>query len=442
MALIKTKSLTIKVKYLVNNHGLPYYQRSVPKHLQARLGRQLIKVRLKNATIASQATVINKLTARYDALFKAMTEDPSLVPSDIKIAALTMLDLYGLSQGDGTGPWADELVDSIIDRARDDKATPVELMALEALKSPLPDLLSEIPEIYFTNHRNRQNKKFRERCQYVFGKLIEITGDIGALSVQRQDVYKYRDERLKTGIKTQTVRRELNVLHAAYEAYLREKNIDRRNPFDAISILGEGKDAEKKSVFTQQQLVMLLKESMRTADDIRNMVILLACTGARVSEIAGLRKQDISLHDDIPYLHIQEYAERTTKTRNSIRMVPLVSPAFEAAKKQMNSLESSEVLFPRYCDGIVVKAESASATINKWLKAMLNGEKYTTHCFRHTIRDLLRHCDTPAAIINEIGGWARQEIGDSYGHGYALKQKQEALQKALGAVIRELSKEG
>ena len=51
------------------------------------------------------------------------------------------------------------------------------------------------------------------------------------------------------------------------------------------------------------------------------------------------------------------------------------------------------------------------------------------------MRDLLRHADVPPHIIDAIGGWGSNSVGESYGRGYSLNQKLDALKKALEPVL-------
>ena len=51
------------------------------------------------------------------------------------------------------------------------------------------------------------------------------------------------------------------------------------------------------------------------------------------------------------------------------------------------------------------------------------------HSFRHSMRDRLRAVDCPSEVIDQIGGWARSSVGDSYGEGYSLSKMHKYLEK-------------
>ena len=75
--------------------------------------------------------------------------------------------------------------------------------------------------------------------------------------------------------------------------------------------------------------------------------------------------------------------------------------------------------FSRYCDGTTTNSNSASAALNKWLKQVA-GNDYVIHSFRHSLRDRLRAVNCPSDMIDQIGGWRKQSVGQNYGDGYSL----------------------
>ena len=84
--------------------------------------------------------------------------------------------------------------------------------------------------------------------------------------------------------------------------------------------------------------------------------------------------------------------------------------------------------FPRYCDGKTCNANSASAALNKWMKAIIGGD-YVVHGLRHSLRDRLRAVECPSDIIDQIGGWTTTGIGHAYGKGYSVEILAKWMQK-------------
>ena len=102
----------------------------------------------------------------------------------------------------------------------------------------------------------------------------------------------------------------------------------------------------------------------------------------RLSEAAGLAKDDIVLDADIPHVVVRPHPWRRLKTKGSERLVPLVGASLWAAKR----LQEHDIsyAFPRYCDGKICNANSASAALNNWLKPRLT-DHAVVHSLRHSM---------------------------------------------------------
>ena len=66
--------------------------------------------------------------------------------------------------------------------------------------------------------------------------------------------------------------------------------------------------------------------------------------------------------------------------------------------------------------------------MNKWLKTVA-GDAATIHGFRHSFRDRLREVEAPKELIDQLGGWSLQSVGQSYGRGYPLENTSRWMQK-------------
>ena len=144
---------------------------------------------------------------------------------------------------------------------------------------------------------------------------------------------------------------------------------------------------------------------------------LIADTGMRLAEGAGLLRSDFIEKDGILCVRIKPHLWRSLKTASSERVIPLVGSAKWAAKRILEQSHNTEFAFPSYYDGERTNANSASAALNKWLKGKI-GQAYTIHSFRHSMRDRLRAVDCPSEVIDQIGGWLTHGVGSSYGKGY------------------------
>lgn len=264
-------------------------------------------------------------------------------------------------------------------------------------------------------------------------------GDLPLGSYTRENARAVRDV-FASGRSTATVRRRLNTIRAVFTHGLKEfgltKEID--NHFKGLQITNEGEDAKKRLPFSTVELKAISTACQRLNDDIRWIVALQLDTGARLSEIVGLRASDVFVSGETPFVWIKEHRAlgHTLKTANSERKVPLVGLSLWGAQRAAGAAETLKSakagwLFPRYASDGNIKSTYASNTINKWLSKSLSIPK-TSHSFRHSMRDRLRVAGAPSDIQDAIGGWSS---GRSVGESYGLGHKPETLKPYLDKVV-------
>ena len=166
-------------------------------------------------------------------------------------------------------------------------------------------------------------------------------------------------------------------------------------------------------------------------DDMRWLIALISDTGMRLAEGAGLLKRDfMGLDTDLPFVRVTKHSWRNLKTASSERKIPLVGEALWAAKRIVETGNSSDFGFPRYNRASPTAANSASAALNEWLKHYVP-DGCTMHSFRHSMRDRLRAVQCPSDITDQIGGWTTDGVGQGYGSGYPMSVLREWLEKAV-----------
>lgn len=450
-ALAINKSILI-VKYLYDNNGSWYYQRKVPDDLQYRLGIKKLSEKLSKSK--SQSIIqAQRLALSHTQLFDNLRANEELIVSSQKIAAISLLAINGLKPNDGnqeaiiskkvladfpyidTKPHLNDFQDAL-DNLLQDKVelSYVEDMANQALYEPLPVILSEMPEVYLEHHPKGKDKEHIAKTWEYWNKFMSFSGDRAAESITRDVARAYKNHRESLGLKTASVKKDLAIVKAIFNKCILEIPLRMTNPFEKLTISGLEKDAEKRIPFTTNELKAIYKECLAQDDDIRRIIICILATGARLGEIVGLRKQDIYLDAEIPYIKITEYGNKTVKTKNSNRLIPLLPAAIKAIKLQLSE-ETSDMLFSRYNDGVnKPNADAASAAINKWLKTTLHTTK-TTHSIRHSAEDLLRHADITEDIREELTGRGKQTMSDRYGLGHTMKTKKTALSKSFKVIF-------
>jgi len=431
------------------------YQRAVPRKLRDRYPGATVKHDLKTHDLTVAAKAVAVLNQRYDAEFNGLSLTPEATPQSLKAHAHAFLKARGLTPHGAAGgpenhPIAVELFHDAMDRKRMDHAagsereyrsatpsdylTPVEREAWQRLHGTAPKTLSDALELHLEIHPKRDDAKFTTYQRRSFATLTATLGNMAFEECDRATARRYLEAMLLTG-KTATVRRNLNTITAVFNTYIKENNLHRLNPFAGLAIPGEGQDSIKRIPFTPGELQALVTACYAADDDCRWILAMLADTGARLAEVAGLALSDIDLEAEVPHIIIQPHPWRTLKNTGSARTVPLVGSALWAAQRIKGAAGAGQQFaFPRYTSATECKATHASNTLNKWMRA--NGLEHTAHELRHTMADRLRDVQCPRAIQFVIEGHATQDVGDSYGNGYTLTVKAEWLGKvALPAPV-------
>ena len=144
-----------------------------------------------------------------------------------------------------------------------------------------------------------------------------------------------------------------------------ELDLDKRNPFSRLIIKAEGEDNFKRGTFTNEQLKQGYQIALASGSQVKLLIPLLGETGCRLSEIVGLRLEDIDLQNEL--ILVRPNPVRRLKTRNSQRTLPLVGYAKLAMEKALR-YSDGEYLFPRYIkDG---KSEEWRRHFNKIKKEL------------------------------------------------------------------------
>lgn len=365
--------MTHNPPHTIIRHGSYVYNRRVPKSAQSGFGKKFARVHIgRDLEVAKQ--LASGLTQKLDEI------------------------------------WASPIVAS------------VDLTSLVSALVPKSLTFDDALDAYLDEKSEGRAVDFSHRVRRMVAALPEAAGNKLIEDYDRQDARAVVQHLASSGMKSGSIRRRLNAIHAVMGHAYREVDIPKRNPFSRLTIPGEGKDAAKRGTFTRDELAEAYAAALASGSEIRLLVPLLGETGARLAEIVGLRRSDVCLASGT--IHITPHAGRRLKTRGSEREVPLVGYAEEALTELLwrSDRRSGDLLFQRYERDGRVLATHASNAVNKWLKNAFHG--LTAHSLRHTFRDRLREVEAPLEMIDQLGGWSSvNSVGASYGNGYSLVHK-------------------
>ena len=290
----------------------------------------------------------------------------------------------------------------------------VQAKVFQPAKAAAP-LMSEAIAFYLRLKGDGKDIVFVRAAQRNANVVIEALGDKPINEYASSEAGKLRDTLLTKGLAVTSIKRMFGSIKAIINLAMAEHGIEGRNPFSSIYMPDEVQ--EERQPIPLDSLRRIQRDCMAIDDEMRWLLALISDTGMRLSEAAGLHKDDIILDAPIPYINLQPHSWRRLKTKGSARHIPLIGVSLWAARRIHRN--DSSYAFPRYCDGKICNANSASAALNKWMKKVI-GDDFIVHGLRHSLRDRLRAVECPSDIIDAIGGWMTKGVGHAYGKGYTV----------------------
>ena len=300
----------------------------------------------------------------------------------------------------------------------------LEIPALHLVQSSIEDdspKLTDALQFYLRLKKQGKDKVFVRTATRNTNYVIKVLGDRGIASYSSSDAGKFRDWLLEKGMTIRTVKRVFSSVRAIINLTISEQGVDCNNAFSRTYMPEDDKVTLRKPI-PNEDIKTIQNKCIEIDDDIRWLLALLSDTGMRLGEGVGLLKSDINLNNEIPYVKIKPHPWRRLKTKGSERKVPLIGLSVWASKRILECNYDSIYAFPRYTNQSKCNSNSASATLNKWLKEQLTNS-YQVHGLRHSMRDRLRAVECPSELIDQICGWSNKSVGEGYGNGFDLKVK-------------------
>ena len=285
--------------------------------------------------------------------------------------------------------------------------------------------LTDALSLYQRLKGKNKTKLFFEASDRSIRYLADCLGHEKLDKITSKDAGRFRDYLFDRGMSSSSIKRIFSTVRAVINLSIKEHGLDWSNVFSGTYIPDDSRSS-KRIPIPADQLREIQKECFEVDDAARWLIAMISDTGMRLSEATGLLSSDIKLASDLPHIQLVPHPWRRLKTLSSARQIPLVGASFWAAQRIKAS--GHTLAFPKYCSELKCNSNSASAALNKWLKPRTNG-KCVIHSFRHSLRDRLRAVECPSDIIDAIGGWTTEGVGQAYGTGHALQIKSKWMDK-------------
>jgi len=361
--------------YLMCKGGVYYFTRHVPNDLQRHYATPRIVICLKTRSQNAALKASRSMAAKLDDFWLQMRVANMDVPASDKLT----------------------------------KQQPK-----EAFTSCAPKL-SDALQRYFKLKGIDKPKLFFTASQRNVGYVIECLADRPIDCYTTADAATFRDWLTDKKLSTASIKRIFSTIRAVLNLTIHEDGLECNNAFAKTFLPSD--ERPKRATISPECMKRIQKVCLEVADERRLLIALISDTGMRLSEALGLVWGDVVLDHEYPHIDLKPHPWRRLKTSSSKRLIPLVGASLEAVKVMHRQCDNS-FLFKSYASEDGCNGNSCSATLNKWLKQHVSDA--VIHSFRHSFRDRLRNAGVQSEMIDQLGGWSRQSVGQGYGKGFAI----------------------
>ncbi len=320
------------------------------------------------------------------------------------------------------------------------------------LSSTIDNPLSSIFERYRASAElNEKDAKALAETHLQIGRLIEIIGDIDVTSVERAHIAEFRDTLLQLPkskamevrskplkyqielakkqslptISATTVKNSMRKVSVVF-SYAVELGIINHNPMFGVSVNTSKKLVEvgESKGYSPEDIRLLFKSEL--FNDINTpkpygmacywIPLLCRYTGARLEEMAQLRRSDIGKSDEgIYFLNIRRGEGQRVKTNSSLRHIPIHTHLIELGFLEYVS-SVPDLLFPQLKTN---KYGAKSSAFSKWwsqvVKKLGISIDQPSHAFRHAFKTAMRALEVADTVSDAITGHTPNGVGGAYG---------------------------
>jgi integrase len=301
----------------------------------------------------------------------------------------------------------------------------------------LPDVPRLRPTVKITGlieawEKGRENIRPRTRDEWArrLSQFSEFLGHDDALAVTGKDLRRWRDHLRTKDYKAKTINESCIAPLKAIFAAAAAEEVLKVNPFASLKIaLKEDKTKEKPvRPYTEAEAAKLLKAARKRTDALRWLTWLLAYTGARISELCQLRKEDVQRAGTIPFLRFttSDAKGHELKTGSSRRDVPIHKALVAEGFLKWVAQAKAGWLFVDLPEGRYGRrGDAASKRYGRWARqdVGITDTRAVAHSWRHRMEDKLREVECPDEVADSILGHAREGQRATYGDGPPLSVK-------------------
>ena len=312
-----------------------------------------------------------------------------------------------------------------------------------------PAKLSALVEAWWREaERTGKSASTHAAYAHAFRLLTAFLGHDNAHRVTKQDIVRFKDHRLASRkrngelVSATTVKNsDLAALKAVFGWALDNGRLTE-NPALGVTVAKAAKVKLREREFTGEEARTLLRAALdltpgrelpQTYAAKRWIPWVLAFTGARVGEIAQMRRQDLRREavagypDGVWVLRITPEAG-TVKTKQA-RDVPLHPQLIELGFPAFVQTVRAERLFivPDAAGGVAGPLQGVKNRLSEFARQYVSDPGVSpNHSWRHRFRTVATEAGVASNVIDALCGWSARSVGERYG-SVSLKARTDAI---------------
>ncbi len=266
----------------------------------------------------------------------------------------------------------------------------------------------------------------------VIHELERHVGHSDAARLTADDLVAWKSALIAQGRRPKTIRDAKlapvrAVLQWAVDNRRLAANVAERITIDIRQRAGEGRRS-----YTDEEAAIVLQAARQSRDPVKRWVPwLCAYSGARVSEVCQLRREDIVAVDGIWCMKFDPDAG-PLKNRSSERTVPLHRALLDEGFLEFARSVAAGPLFASLPpDKFGKRGGNGTKVLGRWVRSLgLTDPRLSpNHSWRHRLKTSARRYGLAPDIVDAITGHAKRSIGDAYGEFpmAALKRELDKL---------------
>lgn len=264
----------------------------------------------------------------------------------------------------------------------------------------------------------KPTEKTRYTYERVLKNFMDFVGTDDVKIVTQKHVADWKAAMLAAGLTAKTIGAgKLSAVRAIFQ-WAADNSVISDNPFAKVSISLKKKPGERKRGYTDEEAEMVLAAArLEKAPHLHWVPLLCAYTGARVSEISQLRREDLVQIKNVWCIKLVPEAG-SLKNASSERSVPLHPKVIDAGFLKFVERTKTGAIFAEVPpDRFGVRGGNMTKVISKWVRRLgLEDPRVApSHAWRHRFKTLCRRYGVSPDIGDALTGHSARTVADSYG---------------------------